>query len=301
MTRKLKNSLLAALAIVGLGIVYYWVRRKRTVSFKDYTPSAEAEAQAAQLRSSLTMLSSSPVYLPALGFIEGSSTTARSSFPVVNVKAPITLPRDEKQIRINQAKALVQQYDTQVSTSARETGVPRYLHYAIILHENPQGIATLDEGNGTGLGAITLVTPTDSIRMAMKKGRLTAKQIAIIQATASQSKNILASSDLGAKLITKSDLKKPDLNVLLIGIQLQNMFHQFGTDKLHQVLFAYNRGISAAKTFLSTNKLTGADASTLIEKSKGLPYYATGSTYVLNQLGVNGILDIIVNEVGITD
>lgn len=301
MSKKIRNILLSLLVVTSLGVVLFWVRRKTTVNLTNYTPAVNASNEAQSLRNSLTILANRPTSNLALGFIDSAIMTTKSSFPVVNIKAPITTPTEEKGIRINQAKALVQKYDVQVRVSANETGVPRYLHYAIMLHENPQGIASLDQGNGTGLGAITLVTPTDSIRLAMKKGRLTAKQVEIIKTHASQSKNILASSVLGATLITKSDLKKPELNITLIGIQLQNMFYQFGADKLHQVLFAYNRGITSAKKFITDNNLQNADALALINKSKGLPYYSTGSNYVLNQLGVNGMMDLIVNEVGITD
>lgn len=301
MSKKIRNILLAVLTFVGVGVVYYWVRRKTTVDLANYKPAENAAVEAESLRNSLNLLASRPTNSLSLGFIDSSLLLTKSSFPVVNTQAPITAPKEEKQIRINQAKALVQKYDAQVSLSAKETGIPRYLHYAIMLHENPQGIAGLDQGNGTGLGAITLVTPTDSIRLAMKKGRLTAKQMEIIKTHASQSTSILASSDLGAKLITKNDLKKPELNIVLMGIQLQNMCYQFGPDKLHQVLFAYNRGITSAKKFIADNELKNADAATLIEKSKGKVYYGTGSHYVLNQLGLNGMLDLIVNQVGITD
>lgn len=299
MSKQLKNIAFIVLSVFTAGLVFLWVRKKKTVSLTDYQPSDNAETEANQLRSSLTALAITQGNFLALGFTD--SAISKSSFPVINAQAPITAPTTEKAIRINQGRALIQKYDAQVSSSAKETGIPRFLHYAIILHENPEGIAGLDQGNGVGLGAITLVTPTDSIRTAMKKGRLTTKQIEIIKAHASNATGIFASNDLGAKLISKADLKKPDLNITLIGIQLQNMLYQFGASKLHQALFAYNRGVTSAKSFITTNGLQNADAKTLVEKSKGLPYYNTGSNYVLNQLGKMGMLDIIVNDLGITD
>ncbi|MBA4849023.1 hypothetical protein [Emticicia sp. BO119] len=301
MKKNLKNALYIFSGLLAIGGLAYWYQRRKTVNLDNYQTSPTAGVEAQQLSASLLALTKSTHLTLSSGLIDSGLTTTGSGFPMINKQAPITAPVNEKSIRLNQLRNLVTKYDSQISLSAKETGVPKFLHYAIILHENPDGIATLDEGNGVGLGAITLVTPTDTIRTAMKKGRLTAKQIELIRTHASNATGILASSDLGAKLISKADLKKPELNITLIGIQLQNLLYQFGADRLPQVLFAYNRGVTSAKTFFSTNNLQKVDATTLVEKSKGLPYFNTGSNYVLNQLGIDGMLDLIVNDTGIKE
>lgn len=298
MEKNLKTALFIIGGLSAIGGLTLWYNRAKGVSLNGYQPSASAAQQAQQLNAGLLALTKSSQLSLGMGLVDGGMSLG-SAFPMIDKQAPITAPVSEKGIRLTQLRNLIAKYDTQVSQSAAETGVPKFLHYAIILHENPQGIAHLDEGNGVGLGAITLVTPTDTIRTAMKKGRLTAKQIEVISTHASKATDILASKDLGAKLITKADLKKPELNITLIGIQLQNLLYQFGADRLPQVLFAYNRGVTAAKTFFKTHTLQEADAATLVEKSKGLPYFNTGSHYVLNQLGINGMLDMIVNQTGI--
>lgn len=145
-----------------------------------------------------------------------------------------------------------------------------------------------------GLMQVGLATASDSLIKEKASGRLSDGEEKILTKYLGDRmkyfKNLKPKAKtIGKTYITKNDLLKPELNVLIGSIIIKQLIDEFtdsGVPRLDKVAVIYNAG-----RYGKIGKMTIAHTGTIEELHKKLP--SEPSNYITKLLGINSTLDIL--------
>jgi len=211
---------------------------------------------------------------------------------------------------------IVNTYDYLVAPIARSLNVPRALIYALIAVESGSVAASAGfvratyesklSGNiagAIGIMQIKPITATETLQIANNKKLITAFHRSIIESHIGKARTaelftILMGTQytyVNNKIIAysgpKSELNDPELNILIGVAKLANLIDNYGETNLHQVFYAYNQG---DRTVIARGLEQYITPSVFMKYISG-----EGSKYVKRILGLNGSLDIVINDLKI--
>ena len=214
----------------------------------------------------------------------------------LNVKLPAVkqsfyASTDIPQIK-TQLSIITRLYSGLVGIISKATKVPAELIYAFMFIESRGEQDAYNSGSGaTGLMQVTPFSATDIVVMENRAGRLTEPEKAILYRNLGKEKfdTLMGYTQLGQKqVITKDDLFKPELNILVGAILMGILIDEHtegGTTRLDKVVVRYNMGYYA---YSKGSSLTGNINNIMVDMN------TQSKNYILQLLGTNGILDILV-------
>lgn len=185
-------------------------------------------------------------------------------------------------------------YGSIINNISSLTGVNKELIEAFIFIES-SGDPTANTPYAYGLMQVGLATASDALVYEKSSGRLSAGEEVLVKKYLGDRWNLIKNLNSGQKsigktFITKTDLFKPEFNILVGTIilgQLVNEFTENGRPRLDKVVVVYNTG-RYAKISKTAMAHTG-NTDTLVDKlPKGQ------ADYVKKLVGVNGLLDILI-------
>jgi soluble lytic murein transglycosylase-like protein len=174
------------------------------------------------------------------------------------------------------------------------TGVPVELIEAFIFIESG-GNPNAQSPFAVGLMQVGLATGSDTLIFEKGAGRLQDEEAAILKKYLGSRYSLIEKvkpkqKSIGKTFITKADLLKPELNILIGSILLKQLCDEFvenGKVRLDKVVAVYNGGrYSKSNKKVIPFKGTTKELLALVPKET--------SAYVLKLIGTNGILDTIV-------
>lgn len=174
------------------------------------------------------------------------------------------------------------------------TGVPVELIEAFIFIESG-GNPNAQSPYAVGLMQVGLATGSDTLIFEKGAGRLQDEEAAILKKYLGSRYSLIEKvkpkqKSIGKTFITKADLLKPELNILIGSILLKQLCDEFtenGKVRLDKVVAVYNGG-----RYSKSNKKVIPFKGTTKELLAIVPKET--SAYVLKLIGTNGILDTIV-------
>lgn len=199
-----------------------------------------------------------------------------------------------KQIESKIKNIIRPNYGIIINKIAGLTGVNKELIESFIFIES-SGDPNAKTPYAYGLMQVGLATASDALVYEKSSGRLSEGEEILVKKYLGDRWNLIkdlksGQRSIGKTFITKSDLFKPEFNILVGTIilgQLINEFTENGRPRLDKVVVIYNTG-RFAKISKTAMAHTG-DTDTLVAKlPKGQ------ADYVRKLVGVNGLLDILV-------
>lgn len=185
-------------------------------------------------------------------------------------------------------------YGVMINNISNLTGVNKELIESFIFIES-SGNPTAHTPYAYGLMQVGLATASDSLVYEKSSGRLSAGEEILVKKYLGDRWNLIKNLSSGQKsigktFITKTDLYKPEFNILigtLILGQLVNEFTENGRPRLDKVVVVYNTGRYAKISKTAIAHIGNTD--TLVAKlPKGQ------ADYIKKLVGVNGLLDILI-------
>jgi soluble lytic murein transglycosylase-like protein len=181
-----------------------------------------------------------------------------------------------------------------IDNIADMTGVPVELIESFIFIESG-GNPNAQSPFAVGLMQVGLATASDTLIKEKGAGRLQDEEAAMLKKYLGSRYSLIEKvkpkqKSIGKTFITKADLLKPELNILIGSILLKQLCDEFtenGKVRLDKVVAIYNGGrFSKAGKKVIPFKGTTKELLAIVPKET--------SAYVLKLIGTNGILDTIV-------
>ena len=185
-------------------------------------------------------------------------------------------------------------YGSIINNISSLTGVNKELIEAFIFIES-SGDPTAKTPYAYGLMQVGLATASDALVYEKSSGRLSAGEEVLVKKYLGDRWNLIKNLNsgqrsIGKTFITKTDLFKPEFNILVGTIilgQLVNEFTENGRPRLDKVVVVYNTGRYAKISKTAIAHVGNTD--TLVDiLPKGQ------ADYVKKLVGVNGLLDILI-------
>ena len=181
-------------------------------------------------------------------------------------------------------------YSNEISQSEKLTNVPAPLILSYIFAESAGKKDTISHSGAVGLMQLIPISATGVVFLENKKKRLTDEEKAVIIKHIGQSRfsRIIKArnmSELKPDMITKSDLLKPELNILIGSIYLGLLIDEHtesGKVRLDKVTMRYNRGYFF--------KPKGDNETETLDYAKKLSKETYA--YILKITGKNGLLEM---------
>lgn len=199
-----------------------------------------------------------------------------------------------KQIESKIKNIIRPNYGTMINKISGLTGVNKELIEAFIFIES-SGDPNAKTPYAYGLMQVGLATASDALVYEKSSGRLSEGEEVLVKKYLGDRWNLIKNlksnqRSIGKTFITKSDLFKPEFNILVGTIilgQLVNEFTENGRPRLDKVVVVYNTG-RYAKISKTAIAHTGNTDTLVAKLPKGQ------ADYVKKLVGVNGLLDILV-------
>ena len=188
---------------------------------------------------------------------------------------------------------IVDKYGDIIDNVATLTNLNKDIIKSFIFIES-RGEETAQSPYAVGLMQVGLATASDSLVKEKSTGRLSSGEEAILKKyLGSRIKNISNlkpnQKTIGKTWITKSDLLKPEFNILVGSIIIKQLIDEFTENdvpRLDKVAVLYNAG-----RYGKIGKMTIAHTGSIEDLHSKLP--KEPSAYITKLLGVNSTLDIL--------
>lgn len=185
-------------------------------------------------------------------------------------------------------------YGKIINNTAKIVGLPSELIEGVIFVESA-GNESAQSPFATGIMQLSPATASDAIVFEKGAGRLDKPEQDLLKKYLGSRYSIIEKvkpkqKSLGKTFITKSDLLKPELNILIGSILLKQLVDEFSKDgkvRLDKVIAVYNGG----RYSKSSKKIIPFKGSTE-ELIKLVP--TETANYIKKLIGTNSILDILV-------
>jgi soluble lytic murein transglycosylase-like protein len=185
------------------------------------------------------------------------------------------------------------QWYSEIKQAEQLTNVPASIILAVIFTESAGKPAIVSSAGAVGLMQLKPQTGNDVIFLEKKAGRLTDSEIAVLRKHLGARldgplkqkylSHKIKENNYKGNVITKADLQKPELNVLLgamyLGI-LIDQHYENGLLRLDKVVLRYNQGYFF--------KIPSGNVESTLDFAKGKSKEAY--TYALKVVGKNGLI-----------
>jgi len=190
-------------------------------------------------------------------------------------------------------KFITDKYGSIIDNVANLTNLNKDIIKSFIFIES-RGEADAQSPYAVGLMQVGLATASDGLVLEKSSGRLSSGEEAILSKYLGARMSNLDKlkknqKSIGKTWITKSDLFKPEFNILVGSIILKQLIDEFtedGVPRLDKVAVLYNAG-----RYGKIGKMTIAHKGSTEELHSKLP--KEPSSYITKLLGVNSTLDIL--------
>lgn len=217
----------------------------------------------------------------------------------LNIKIPSTNQAfyDSVQAKANYNKVvnvIKPRYGKIISNIASIVNIPEELIYAFVFIESA-GSETASTPYAYGLMQLAPAAASDAIVKEKGAGRLSEPEANILKKYLGSRYSLIENvkpkqTSLGKTFITKDDLYKPELNLLIGSILIKSLTYEFlenGVPRLDKVVVIYNRG-----RFDKVSKEVAKSKKNIDDLMASIPKGT--ADYVRKLLGVQGMMDVLV-------
>lgn len=306
-------ALILGLIIGTIGYVYY--RQRNSGDFFDVQADGQGGLRN-ESRNYNFMLTSGGVSYNLLTSFMPERLPITAEFKPWTIQSDSAFDGTQREANAQNARWLVEQFDSIVVDVAKSVKLPRCIIYAIMLTETGSvakranyikkeydRLVIANPSGAIGPMQVKPITATETVQISLNKGFLTDYHVSVLQDSLgyvrankifnrqSPNSKYFQNNKIIAYSGPKTELADDNMNIMIASMKLINLIDNYGESNLHHVFYSYNQGDSQA----SKRGLTAfTNVDSFLSHASG-----EGAKYVTRMLGKHGAMDIIINDLKI--